>query len=472
MSLKDRIASVKGAKPFPLPFLQNRNGNNRLRRNRNEPSATERVEELIIKQGERFDALEQRMDDQQKDFDAFKKANDESLDQKSRSGDKKTDDTVTRDKVDKINDQLSERDKTIETLNNRIEKTERILARPGMGGGNQVPEERQLYRRALNHFARTGDETFEGQHLRELEKRAYATTPDADGGYMVQPEIDNDPLNAEMAQYSPLRKLIKPHTITTGSFKKPVNKGGTASGWVGETVVRPETASSSFDILEFTAMEVYAQPSATQTWLDDGEFDAETWLTGEVSEEFGSQEDSAFTIGDGVDKPKGFASAVAYAPTLDSGYTWGNPGYIPTGDAAGFAATNPGDTLIDLTYALKAGHRNNAVFAMAGQTIAEVRKMKDPTGQYLWQPPMQAGQPANLLGYPLHEFPNMPALGAAAFVAAFANFQKAYKIVDRIGFRVLRDPYTAKPFVLFYCTKRVAGGIQNFEAIKLLRCEV
>jgi HK97 family phage major capsid protein len=235
---------------------------------------------------------------------------------------------------------------------------------------------------------------------------------------------------------------------------------------VAETAARPQTNSAQLAELSFPTMELYAMPAATQALLDDAAVDIEAWISSEVDIVFAEQEGTAFVSGDGVNKPKGF---LAYAAVADSAWSWGSLGYVATGAAGAFKASGPSDTLVDVVYALKAGYRQNANFVMNRKVQAEVRKFKDAEGRYLWQPPATAGGQASLMGFPVTEAEDMPDIAANALSIAFGDFRAGYLVVDRTGVRVLRDPYSAKPYVLFYTTKRVGGGVQNFEAIKLVR---
>ena len=207
-------------------------------------------------------------------------------------------------------------------------------------------------------------------------------------------------------------------------------------------------------------------PAATQALLDDAQVNIEEWLAQEVDAAFAEQEGTAFVTGDGVAKPKGF---LAYTKVAESAWTWDKVGFVATGAAGAFPSATPADPLIDLVYALKGGYRQNATFVMNRKTQGAVRKLKDENGNYLWAPPAGVGQPASLLGFPVAESEAMPDIAADAHAIAFGDFRRFYLVVDRAGVRVLRDPYSAKPYVLFYTTKRVGGGVQDFDAAKLLK---
>ncbi len=235
---------------------------------------------------------------------------------------------------------------------------------------------------------------------------------------------------------------------------------------MGETAARPETGSITLAELQFPAMELYAMPSATQTLLDDAAVNIDQWLAEEVQLVFAEQEGIAFTTGTGVNRPRGFLD---YTKVADAGWSWGNLGYLATGVAGAFAATNPSDRLVDMAYSLKTGYRQNATWVMNRRTQSAIRKFKDTAGNYIWEPAARPDGKATLMGFPVTEAEAMPDIATDSFALAFGDFASGYLVVDRIGLRVLRDPYSAKPYVLFYMTKRVGGGVQNFEAIKLMK---
>lgn len=368
-------------------------------------------------------------------------------------------DVVQSEKVERIN-------ADIEKLTKALDETNAVMAalRVGGGGGDDNPEQAE-YAKAFNKWFRKGDRAVDD--LGDLAVKAKMTTDsDPDGGYFVPTETDNV-IDRVLGTVSAMRQLARVISISTDEFKKLVNMGGAGSGWVGERESRPETDTPTLRELVFNTAELYANPAATQKLLDDASVDISQWLADEVAIEFAEQEGAAFVTGNGVNKPRGF---LAYDTVANASYAWGKLGFVVTGAAADFATTNPADALIDLFFALKAGYRNGASFLTSDASMKSIRKMKDGQGNYLWAPPTVADQPSTILGKPVVTDDNMPALGANAFPVAFGNFSRGYLIVDRIGVRVLRDPYTNKPYVHFYTTKRVGGGVQNFEAIKLLKC--
>jgi HK97 family phage major capsid protein len=305
----------------------------------------------------------------------------------------------------------------------------------------------------------------ESAGLRALEVKAMSVGSNPDGGYLVPPEVETE-IGRRLANVSPIRSVADVREVTASVYKKPFMTAGPAVGWVGETAARTETASPTLAELTFPAMELYAMPAATATLLEDSAVNIDEWLAAEVEQAFATQEGTAFVTGDGTNKPKGF---LAYTTVANASWSWGNIGYVATGAAGDFPASDPSDVLVDLVYAAKAGYRQNGAFVMNRKTQSAIRKFKDSGGAYLWQPPAQAGGRASLMSFPLVEAEDMPDIGANAFAVAFGDFRRGYLVVDRQGVRVLRDPFSAKPYVLFYTTKRVGGGVQDFDAIKLLK---
>ncbi len=384
-------------------------------------------------------------------FEAFKETNDRRL---CELEGKLTADVVTRDKMDRISRAMDEQKRLIDQM--ALKK-----ARPALGRSGEASLEASEHKAAFESYIRRGDE----QALRELEAKALSIGSASDGGYLVPNETDTE-IGRRLSVVSPIRAMATVRQVSGAVLKKPFALAGMATGWVAKTAARPQTTTPQLAELSFPTMELYAMPAATAALLDDAAVDIENWIASEVDIAFGEQEGTAFVTGDGTNKPKGFLS---YTNVAESGWSWGNIGYIATGASGAFKASGPSDTLIDTIYALKAGHRQNASFVMNRKTQAEIRKFKDADGNYLWRPPATAGQQASLMGFPIAEAEDMPDIAANSTSIAFGNFAAGYLVVDRTGVRMLRDPYSAKPYVLFYTTKRVGGGVQNFEAIKLVK---
>ena len=300
------------------------------------------------------------------------------------------------------------------------------------------------------------------------EIKSISGTSPSDGGYAVPRQIDAM-IARQLTEISPIRALAQ--VVQTGSagYRKLVATGGTASGWAGETAERPETDTPSFAEIAPPSGDLYANPAASQAMLDDAGFDLESWLSSEIAMEFARAEGAAFVNGSGTNQPKGFLKAPT--STLgDAARAFGSVQYVGTGDATGFG-TDPEEKLIDLVHTMKAGHRQGASFVMNSTTLAEVRKLKTSDGAFLWQPGLIEGQPDRLLGYPVVEAEDMPDIAGGAYPIAFGNFRHGYLIAERSATQLLRDPFTNKPFVHFYATKRIGGQVLDSAAIKLLRIE-
>ena len=383
-------------------------------------------------------------------FEQFKEVNDGRLSDIERRG---SADVVTTERLARI-------EATLEAQRRHIDEITLKGARPHLGGASATAAGLQ-HKSAFEAYVRRG----ETRDLRGLEEKALSVGSNTDGGYTVPPEIEAG-INRAVRTLSPIRGISGVRQVSTNVYNKPFMTTGPVTGWVGETAARPETGSPQIASLAFPTMELYAMPSATQALLDDSAVNIDQWIADEVRIAFSDQEGTAFVTGDGINKPKGFLS---YTKVANASWTWGNSGYLATGVAGGFPATTPTDKLIDLTFAVKAGYRANGTFTMNRATQGAIRKFKDTNGNYIWQPPVKAGDAPLLLGYPVAECEDMPTIGTDTFSVGFGDFERGYLIVDRVGVRVLRDPYSAKPYVLFYTTKRVGGGIQDFDAIKLLK---
>jgi HK97 family phage major capsid protein len=383
-------------------------------------------------------------------FESFKTANDERL---AALEAKKRDDVVLKEKVERINRALDDQGRRIEGL---------VLKdrRPAKAAAREVDERKAAFLR----YMRAGDV----QGLAALEKKSLNAGADAEGGYLA-PEETERVIAAALKDVSPIRAIASVREIGANLLRKPVSQGGAAAGWVGETASRPETQAPTLQAIDFPTMELYAMPAASQTLLDDAVVDVEAWLASEVETEFAAQEGAAFVTGDGIAKPRGFLSYPKVAAGTEG---FGEIGYVASGADGAFPAANPTDRLLDLVYAPKQAYRAGARFVMNRATVGAIRKFKDADGNYVWRPALEAGAPATLLGYPVSEAEDMPAIASGSFSIAFGDFQRGYLVVDRQGVRVLRDPYSAKPYVLFYTTKRVGGGVQNFDAIKLMKFSV
>ena len=376
-------------------------------------------------------------------FEAFKGANDARLAEIEK---KASADMLLEEKVARI-------DAAVAGAQARLDRVVSEARRPAMEGAVVAAPEAKA---AWDAYLRGGAVSS------LIETKAGLESGSGSGGLIAPAETERLVERRLMAA-SPMREIATVRTVASGVFRKPVSTDGVEAGWVAETAARPETEGANLSLLEFPSAELYASPAATQTLLDDAFMSLDEWLAGEIEDAFAAQETEAFVNGDGTNKPRGFLS---YPTAADN--AWGQIGHVLTGADGAFGEA-PVDRLIDLIYAPKAKYRTGARFVMNRRTASAIRKFKDADGAYVWSPATQPGAASSLLGYPVTEIEETPDIGADALAVAFGDFRRGYLIVDRAGLSVLRDPYSAKPYVLFYTTKRVGGGVQDFDAIKVLK---
>ena len=385
-------------------------------------------------------------------FEQFKAENDARLKEIEKKG---SADPLLAEKVEKINADLT----ALGAMKKQLEAIETAVARGQYPGGGTAKDKEVIARaKAFTHLMRGNIDS-----VKDMEIQASASTlSDPDGGFTVPEEVDTA-IDRVQGTLSAMRRLATVRAISTDTYKKLVNQGGATSGWVAEKGTRAETSTPTLKEIAINTKELYAMPAATQILLDDSRVDIGAWLAEEVGIEFNEEEGAAFISGNGVEKPKGIA---AYSMVANASYAWGKVGYIAGGHAS---LLNNMDKLIDLQHALKTSYRNGAAWLMNDATCGVIRKFKDGDGNYIWRPGLMEDKPDTLLGKPVEYDDNVDDIGANKYPIFYANFKRAYLIIDRLGTRVLRDPYTSKPYVLFYTTKRVGGGIVMYEAIKALK---
>ncbi|MBT6716643.1 MAG: phage major capsid protein, partial [Nitrospina sp.] len=301
------------------------------------------------------------------------------------------------------------------------------------------------------HYLRKGEGLLSADEVKLL-----SSDSDPDGGYWMTPEISERAVQ-KVFETSPMRNIATVETISSDALEIPEDLNEADSGWTSERAARPETNTPQIGVRRIPVHELYAMPKATQTLLDDSRIDVETWLSMKIADKMSRIENASFINGDGSGKPRGIL-------TYTSGTT--NPGEVQqvnTGNASALTA----DGLRTLFYALKSPYIPSAKWLMSRSAIEEVSKLKDSSGSYIWQPGFQEGEPQTLLGHAIERMEDMPQVAANSLSVAFGDFSQAYTIVDRMGLRVLRDPFSSKPFVLFYTTKRTGGDVTNFEAFAI-----
>ncbi|SEK72586.1 phage major capsid protein, HK97 family [Roseovarius nanhaiticus] len=338
-----------------------------------------------------------------------------------------------------------------------MERKSFVPARPVLAGGDHGPAPHQ---KAFNAYLRSGDD--DGLRGLELEGKALGTSIAGDGGYLVDPQTAST-IKSTLSATASIRAIANVVAVEATSFDVLIDHGDVGHGWATETAGMTETATPGIDRITIPLHELSALPKASQRLLDDSAFDIEGWLAGRIADKFARAEAAAFVMGNGVDKPTGFLTK----PSVDNDvWTWGNLGYVPTGADGDFDGA---DAVIDLVYALGAEYRANASFVMNSKTAGTLRKMKDADGRFLWSDGLAAGEPARLLGYRVLIAEDMPDIASGSMSVAFGDFGAGYTVAERPDLRVLRDPFSAKPHVLFYATKRVGGDVSDYAAIKLLK---
>lgn len=426
--------------------------------------------------------LKELLDAQGKAWESFKKENDAALKKGEASlGEQK-------EKLDKISKELDELSKSIddqakkmaamalegqvdakaaEKQANELKELNNLRLAVAGSKGRSVdplkPEDLKAYNEAVEAWMRSGKESMSAEQA-----KAMSVGSDPDGGYFVTPDTAGR-LVQRLYETSNVRAVASQQTISTDRLEGFNDLQEGQAGWVGETQARPATGTPQVGKWEIPVHELYAMPEATAKLLEDAQLNVGAWLAQKVADKMARMENSAFVLGDGVGKPRGILSYDTDTAS-DKTRAWGKLQVVLTGTNGGFGAAPAGsDILVDFVHSLKTAYRNNARWAMNRATVAQVRKLKDTEGNYLWLPSMTANQPSTLLGYGLSEWEDMPDVAAGSLSIAFGDFREGYLIVDRAGIRVIRDELTNKPFIRFYTVKRVGGGVINFDAIKLLK---
>lgn len=382
--------------------------------------------------------------DMQSAFAEFKQANDARLKAIETKGYAPAD---LQEKVDKLNEEVQKKSEELAAIKTAMARTQQ----PEQKAGARTEAE-QKAAKLMDGYLRKG--------AGELELKALSSDSDEDGGLLITPQMSSE-IVTKVYETSPMRQYASTQVISTSSLEILQDLDEAGAGWIGEIEQRPETETPKLNMIAIPVHEIYAEPKATQRLLDDAAINMEAWLSEKVADKFARLENAAFVSGDGVKKPKGFLSYAA-----GTGF-----GQIEQ-KLSGNASTITGDSLIELIYSLKTAYKPNSRFFMSREVIKVARLLKDGDQRYLWAPGLDGQTAGSILGYEIVEFQDMPSVAAGNLVAAFGDMRQAYQIVDRIGIRVLRDPFTAKPFIKFYTTKRVGGGVKNFEAIKLLKVGV
>ncbi len=341
-----------------------------------------------------------------------------------------------------------------------LDRKSTSLRRPALSVSAEIEAP---HRKAFAAYVRAGDD--DGLRGLDFEEKALNTAVAAEGGYLVDPQTAES-IRSVLSSTASIRQVANVVNVEATSFDVLIDHTDVGSGWASETSAVTETSTPQIERITIQLHELSALPKASQRLLDDSAFDIEGWLAGRIADKFARAEATAFVSGDGIDKPRGFLTRPVVA---NDSWAWGSLGYVATGSAGGFDTSAPADAIVDLVYALGAQYRANATFVMNSKTAGLVRKIKDADGRFLWSDGLSAGEPARLLGYPVLVAEDMPDVGTDTTAIAFGDFGAGYTVAERPDLRILRDPFSAKPNVLFYATKRIGGDVSDFAAIKLLK---
>ena len=358
-------------------------------------------------------------------------------------------------------------EETVTNLSNSLTAMQRQYDGGFAPVGNSILPVDSQYSNTFASYFRRGDSEDALRQANATGERAtvqaaLSVGTNSDGGFLAPVEWDRRVQQAQRAT-SPMRRLASVQQTGVGAYTTLWNNEAWGSGWVGETAARPQTTNASLSQITFPTGEIYAMPATTSRLLDDSLISIEDWLVNSIREEFNRQEGIAFLSGDGVNKLMGLLQYVVGGA---------GAGAHPGGNLTVTVAAIGVDTLIDFTYGLAAPYRQNASWLMSSLTAASIAKMKDLDGNLIWRESLISGQPSTLLGRPVEIDESMPGPTSNNLAIAFGDFRAVYLINDRIGTRILRDPFTNKPFVMFYTTKRVGGGLLDNSAIRLLRIPV
>jgi HK97 family phage major capsid protein len=384
-------------------------------------------------------------------FNDFTKKNDEMLAAKASGKD-----------FAQLNDTVQQMKSYMSKLDEDFKAVEKKNNRPGATRDAELSEEQIAHRKAFGAFLRKGND----DGLSGLQQKAMNTASDPQGGYLVLPEMDLA-IDRIAPIMSAMYRLADVREIGSAKWMKNVKTSGMSMRRVGDGQTGGETTAPTYSRIEIEAFTAEVEPWVYNETLEDAVVNLETDLAEEAGIAFAEGLGAEFITGNGVGKSRGIT---AYTNVANSAYTWGSVGYIASGKSAAFASVAPADKIISLQHALKSQYRPGAVFLMNDATLGNVRQLKDQSGQYyLWNPDPAAGFGGRLLGSPVEIDDNMQDVGAGSFSIAYANFKRAYQIVSRPGTSVIRDNITAKGTTKFNFRRRFGGGVQNFEAIKLMK---
>lgn len=372
--------------------------------------------------------------------------------------------TVNKLEKSGIPTKAGERDFAAEAKAFAVERRSVLQAKGTTGPVADVTEaEYRAYTQAFDRYLRVGE-----KGLTPDEQRAMSVGNDANGGYLVTPDKTGTMVK-KIFETSEVERYAASQSISTDALEGSADLDEASGGWVSELGTRSE---SNTPLVPFPwripVHEQYSQPRASQKLLNDASIDVAAWLNGKVADKLSRLRNTAFVSGTGVGQPRGFA-----AYTTSGTYAWGTPEHVATGSSGSWGTDPNGiqklNTLMGL---LKDSYVPGSNFFMNRTTKFSIRNLTDASsaGKFVFIPSFVAGVPDQLLGVPVVVFQDMATYTTAnALAVAYGNMSRYYQVVNRQGVSVLVDPYTAKPYVVFYTTARVGGDVIDFEAMKFLK---
>lgn len=398
-----------------------------------------------------MDELKKKLEEMGRAFEEFKKINEQRLAEIKASGSASS---ATEEKLAKANADIDRLSADRDCLLKEMEEIKTAMNRGGFGekADPSIEAKRldQAYKAAFTKFMRTGEKSLSADEMKTL-----STDSNADGGFLVRPELSNEIIK-KYFESSPIAQLAEVIMIGSNALEMMVDFDEVSAGWTSERGTRANSATSKLSLLRIPAQEIYAEPAATQSMLEDAELDIEAWLQGKVQDKFSRVQATAFVTGTGQGQPRGFC-------TYPNGTAFGQIEQVNSGSSGAVTF----DGLISLQTALKEPYQPGASWVMTRTTRGLIRKLKDSYGRYLWEQNLQTSGPEILLGKPVVLAADMAEAAAGSLSVAYGDFKQGYKVVPRKGISVLRDPFTSKPNVLFYTRARIGGDVGNSEAIKL-----
>lgn len=376
------------------------------------------------------------------DYSQFKVVNDRRINELEKKG---SADPLTLNHLEGLNDKISCYEKEIIQLKS-------ALNRPYSANlESHYNQEATEYKSAFCNYIRKGNES----EIRKVEEKSLANFTSYDSGYLITSRM-SESIEKELELNSVFRRIANVTEVSTDALEILEENAPLQSGWTAEVTDYNQNTDVKLVKKVIPVHEIFAQPRITQKLLDDPRIDIEQWISKKLIDVFTRSENSAFISGDGKGKPHGLLT-----------YAAANPNCVINSGKKGVITA---DSIVKLFYSLSEKFSPNAKFLMSRNILQTVRMLKETnSGKYLWQPDLSGTGVDTLLGAEVVECPEMPKASNDSLAIVVGDFENAYQIVDRKDIRILRDPYTDKPFIKYYATKKVGGDVLNSNAFKALK---